>query len=176
MGTLLLEGMVGALRGGSRVLGTVVGPSGGYQDIQIFYPGEPFFDANHNGRFDIGEDHIDIYQRDADGSPTGFEGVWNDASDGTGDNPMPTVYFGLDDSGPDGGIIKKGTEESDSVFWDMLYNGATKGSIWVDGLAFHIRPDGRSVQVALTIRSDMGSNDLTDDISMDFSSSVNLRE
>jgi len=176
MGTLLMEGMVGAIREGGRVLGSVGGPSGGYQDIQIFYPGEPFFDANHNGRFDDGEDHIDIYQRDADGSTTGFQGIWNCASDGTGANPMPTVYFALDDSGPDGGIIRKGTDQSESVFWDILVNDATRGSIWVDGLAFNISPDGRSVQVALTIRSDMGSNDQTDDISMDFSSSVNLRE
>ncbi len=176
MGTLAMEGMTGAIREGSRVIGNTMGSSGAYQDIQIFYDGEPFFDANHNGVCDPGEDFIDIYERDPDGSTAGFQGVWNCASDGTGANPMPTVYFGLDLSGPAGGIIKKGTQDSDSVPWEILVNDATAGSVWIDHLGFDIDSAARFVRVTLRIRNDMATNDQTDDITMDFVSSVDLRE
>ncbi len=178
MGTLLMEGMVRAIREGNKVVGITGGPPGPYQDIQIFYPGEPLFDTNHNGTYDTGEDFIDIYQRDADGSTAGFQNVWNCASDDTtGSNPMPTVYFAFDDSGPDGGIITKGTDPSDSVPWDILLYHATRGSIWLDALTFDIDADGRSVTVVFRIRNDMASGaDPSDDVSMDFSSSVNLRD
>ncbi len=174
MGTIVMEGMACAVREGSRVEGNIVGET--ITAIQIYYPGEPFFDANHNGTWDTGEDFIDIYQRAPDGSTTGFQGVWNSASGGPGDTAMPTVYFGLDDSGPDGGIIRTGTDQSDSLPWDILVSDATRGSIWFDDLAFDISPGGQSVGIAFTIRNDLGTGDLNDDIFMDFSSSVNLRE
>lgn len=176
MGTLAMEAMTRTIREGSRAIGNTIGASGAYQDIQIFYDGEPFFDANHNGVCDPGEDFADIYERDPDGSTVGFQGVWNCASDGTGANPMPTVYFGLDLSGPGGGVIKKGTQDSDSVPWDTLVNDATAGSIWVDDLGFDIDSGARFVRVTLRIRNDMATNDQTDDITMDFVSSVDLRE
>ncbi|NIQ39062.1 MAG: hypothetical protein GTN81_10785 [Proteobacteria bacterium] len=176
MGSLIMEGMIRPIREGSQVVGIVAGPSGAYRDIQVFYPGEPFFDANRNGVYDEGEDFIDIYQRDSDGLAAGFKGIWNAAS-GMGPSAVPTVYFGLDDTGPYGGTITKGSTPSDGVPWDILVSDATRGSLWFDKLEF-VTPSGpgQSLSIAFTIRNDMGTNDQTDDISMDFSSSVNLRE
>jgi hypothetical protein len=178
MGTLVMEGMVRAIREGSWVLGDQTGPSGLPEAIQIFYAGEPFFDTNRNGLYDSGEDFVDIYQRDLDGSTEGFEGIWNCASDGTGENPVPAVYFSLDSSAPEGGVILRGTSPNDCFPWSILVNDATRGSIWFDGLEFMIPSDGgdESVGIAFAIRNDLGTSDNTDDISMEFSSSVNLRE
>jgi len=178
MGTLVMEGMVRALREGNRVLGDNYGPSGRPQAIQIYYAGEPFFDADRDGAYDPGEDFIDIYQRDSDGSGDGFEGVWNPAS-GTGDNAMPTVYWGLNSSGPDGGVIEKGTDASDCAPWGIVASAATAGGIWFDKLEFLTPAElgDQSVDIAFTIRNDMGTDDQRqDDVTMDFSSSVNLRE
>jgi len=175
MGTLVMEGVVRAIREGSRAIGNTQVPSGRYRDIQIFYPGEPFFDTNHNGVCDTNEDFIDIYQTDSDGSTAGFQNVWNSAS-AAGLNEMPTAYFEFDESVPGRGTIRKGTDEIDSVPWDILLNDATKGSIWFDNLGFDIPSAARSVGIAFTIRNDMGTTDPGDDISMNFSSSVNLRE
>jgi len=163
MGTLSIEGMGRAIREGSHVETYDVG--GTIRAIQIFYPGEPFFDANHNGVCDGGEDFIDLNQ----------DGIWNAAS-GPEANAMPTVYFEFDQSGPDGGTIGKGTDPFDSLAWDILVSDATRGSIWFDNLEFGVPTEGRSVTVAFTIRNDMNTDDLTDDIFMNFSSSVNLRE
>ena len=178
MGSLAMEGVVGAIRDGRWVLGTTEGSSGAYTGIQVFYPGEPFRDANHNGAYDVGEDFIDIYQRNAAGSPDGFQGVWNCASDETGNNPVPPACFGLDETGPDGGVIVTGTDPSSSSPWEILVTDTTRGSIWCDRLAFSIpsAPDETGVAIALTVRNDMGTSDLMDDLAMDFSSVVNLRE
>ena len=177
MGTLVMEGMVRALREGNRVLGDNYGPSGRAQAIQIYYAGEPYFDADRDGVYDPGEVFIDIYQRGSDGSGDGFEGVWNPAS-GMGDNAIPTVYFGLNSSGPDGGVIEQGTDASDCAPWDILINDATRGSIWFDRLEFMTPAElgDPSVEVVFTIRNDLATPDPNDDMSMDFSSSVNLRE
>ena len=179
MGTLAMEGMGRAIRDGRWVLGITEGPSGTYYtDIQVFYPGEPFRDANHNGTYDEGEDFIDIYQRSLAGSTDGFQDVWNCASDETGTHPVPTAYFALDQTGADGGVIVRGTNPNDQVPWDVLISDVTRGSIWCDRLQFSIplSPEEYAVAIALTMRNDMGTADLMDDISMDFSSLVNLRE
>ena len=178
MGSLAVEGMVRAIRDGRKVLGTTEGPSGTYTDIQVFYPGEPFRDANRNGAYDEGEDFIDIYQRSPAGSTDGFQGVWNCASDETGASPVPTAHFALDETGPDGGVIVTGTDQSSSSPWEILFTDTTRGSIWCDRLQFSIplSPGEYAVAIALTMRNDMGTSDLMDDLSMDFSSVVNLRE
>ena len=178
MGTLAMEGMGRAIRDGRWVLGITEGPSGTYTDIQIFYPGEPFRDANHNGAYDEGEDFIDIYQRSPAGSTDGFQGVWNCASDETGTHPVPTAYFAVDQTGADGGVIVRGTNPNDDLPWGVLISDVTRGSIWCDRLQFSIplSPEEYAVAIALTMRNDMGTADLMDDISMDFSSLVNLRE
>lgn len=163
MGTLAMEGMARAIREGSHVESFDV--AGTIRAIQIFYPGEPFFDANRSGVCDGGEDFIDINQ----------DGVWNCAS-GPEANAMPTTYLEFDQSGPDGGTIGKGTDDTDTAPWDILVNDTTGASIWVDNLEFDIPDSGRSVTVAFTIRNDMNTGDLGDDIAMAFSSSVNLRE
>ncbi len=162
MGTLAMEGMVRAIREGSQVsLGNYDGISNAYQAIQISYPGEPFFDVNHNGVWDSGEPFVDIDRN----------GQWNGASDGTGGNPMPTVYFEFD---PGTGTIKRGTDPFDCVDWDILVNDGTRGSIWFDAVEFDLAI--RSVGMTFTIRNDMATSDPADDISMDFSSSVKFRE
>ena len=178
MGTLAMEGMIRAIREGKRVVGITEGSSGTYKDIWIFYPGEPFLDVNRNGVYDNMDDFIDIYQVDSAGSPDGFQGVWNCASDETGINPIPTAYFGLDETGPDGGVILAGTDPSSGSPWEILFTDTTRGSIWCDRLQFSIpsSPEEIGVAIAFTMRNDMGTSDLMDDISMDFSSVVNLRE
>jgi hypothetical protein len=178
MGTLAMEGMVRAIREGRWAVGITEGGSGTYKDILIFYPGEPFRDANRNGVYDDGEDFIDIYQVDSDGSPDGFEGVWNCASDETGNNPVPTAYFAVDETGPEGGIIVRGTNQGDDSPWDVLTSDTIRGSIWCDRLQFSIPSSSEeyAVAIALTMRNDMGTGEVGDDMSMDFSSLVNLRE
>ncbi|MBW2059367.1 MAG: hypothetical protein JRJ26_17910 [Deltaproteobacteria bacterium] len=163
IGSLVMEGMTRALQEGSRVAGNYYDDtSGAFRAIQIFYPGEPFFDSNHNGVCDSGEDFIDL----------NGDGVWNPAS-GPEANAMPTVYFEFDTGNE---TIQKGTEEADSTPWDALTNDITRGSIRCDHLGFVISLDGRTVGIALTIRNDMNTGDQTDDLSMAFASSVNLRE
>lgn len=172
MGTLVMEGMVRAIREGNRVTEEIVA-AGTVLAIRIFYPGEPYFDANHNGVCDGDEDFIDIYQSDSDGSEFGFRGVWNCASDGAGNNPMPTVYFEFDQNRS---TILRGTDQFDRVDWNILVNDATAGSIWVDNLEFVVPSGNRSVIVAFTIRNDMATVEPGDDITIAFSSSVKLRE
>jgi hypothetical protein len=162
MGTQVMEGMLHAIRGGRRVAGyTLVGET--YQDIQIFYPAEPFFDVNHNGERDGGEDFIDINQ----------DGTWNCASDGAGVNPIPTVYFEFDSFGQ---VIRRGTEPGDCVEWDILTSRVTKGRIRFDNVEFDIPPGSQPLSIAFTIRNDMGTDDTNDDFTRAFASSVNWRE
>ena len=172
MGTLVMEGMVRAIREGNRVTEEIVA-AGTVLAIRIFYPGEPYFDANHNGVCDGDEDFIDIYQSDSDGSESGFKGVWNCASDGAGNNPMPTVYFEFDQNRS---TILRGTDQFDRVDWNILVNDATAGSIWVDNLEFFVPSGDQSVTVGFTIRNDMATVEPGDDITMAFSSSVKSRE
>jgi hypothetical protein len=173
VGTLVMEGMARAIREGNRVEGFLSG--GIVEGVRIFYPGEPFFDANHNGLWDLGEGFVDMYRTDAAGSSVGFEGVWNCASEGIGSNPLPTVYFGLDTSDSQGGVIRRGTDPSDSVPWEIVASSATGGRLWCDKLEFGLPSNGEPVLITLDIRNDMGTTDPADDMAMSFSSSVNLR-
>ena len=172
-GTLVMEGMARAIREGSRVEGFLSGET--VDGIRIHYPGEPFFDANHNGLWDLGEDFVDIYRTDAAGSSAGFAGVWNGASEGVGENPVPTVYFGFDSSGAQGGVIRKGIDPSDSEPWELVASSATGGRLWCDRLEFGLPSNGEPLRITLDIRNDMGTADPADDMAMSFSSSVNLR-
>jgi hypothetical protein len=69
-------------------------------------------------------------------------------------------------------------DQSSSSPWEILFTDTTRGSIWCDRLQFSIpsSPDERGIAIAFTMRNDMGTSDLMDDLSMDFSSVVNLRE